>query len=42
MKKLTKEEKEVIYYALSRVLDTPMSQVDFNLVDTLRDKFKTK
>lgn len=43
-KKLTKREKEVIYFILSRILDQEsdegLSQEEFNLLDTLRDKFK--
>ena len=37
----TRREKEVIYFALSRLLDEPteLSQKEFNEVDALRDKF---
>ena len=32
--------KEIIYFALSRLLDDPdLSQEEFNEIDTLRDEF---
>jgi len=39
---MTKREKEIIYFSLSRLLDDKeLSQKEFNEIDTLRDKFKT-
>lgn len=38
----TDQEKELIYFALSRLLDEPMDQEEFNEIDNLRDKFKDK
>ena len=37
---MSKREKEIIYFALSRLLDTELSQEEFNEIDTLRDQFK--
>lgn len=37
---LSKREKEIIYFALSRLLDSLSSQIEFNELDNLRDKFK--
>lgn len=46
MKEITGREKEIIYFALSRVLDNQhddeLTQGEFNEVDTLRDKFRWK
>lgn len=39
---MTDREKEIIYFALSRLLDKPMKQKEFNEIDNLRDKFKTE
>ena len=39
---MTKREKEIIYFALSRLLDDKkLSQKEFNEIDTLRDRFYT-
>ena len=38
---MSRREKEIIYFALSRVLDDrELSQKEFNEIDNLRDKFK--
>jgi len=37
---LTEREKEVIYFALSRLLDDPkLSQEEFDEIDNMRDQF---
>lgn len=38
---MTKREKEIVYFSLSRLLDDKeLSQKEFNEIDNLRDKFK--
>ena len=39
---LTKREREIIYFALSRLLDEPSSNEEFCETDNLRDKFKNR
>ena len=40
---MTKREKEIIYFALSRLLDDKdLSQKEFNEIDNLRDRFYTE
>ena len=42
VKKLTNREKEIIYFALSRLLDDKkLIQKEFNEIDNLRDRFYT-
>jgi len=37
---ITEQDKEVIYFALSRLLDDlTLSQIEFNEIDNLRDQF---
>lgn len=37
---LTKKQNEIIYFALSRLLDDKkLSQKEFNKIDNLRDRF---
>ena len=39
----SKREKEIIYFALSRLLDDKeLSQKEFNEIDNLRDRFYTE
>lgn len=41
--RLSNREKEIIYFALSRLLDEPgQSQEEFSETDALRDKFKER
>jgi len=37
---LSEREKEIIYVAISRLLEEHMGQKEFNEIDNLRDKFK--
>jgi len=40
--KLTKTETEIIYFALSRLLDDKdLTQEEFNKIDNMRDEFYT-
>jgi len=36
---MNKRKKEIIYFALSRLLDNKLSQNEFNEIDNLRNKF---